>query len=70
MQPRLSPWPPLPPAALVRPRRRALPFPLDEQGCSLYALGRHALRAGVEALGLGAGDAVLVPAYHLSLIHI
>ena len=61
---RLSPWPPLPPQALGRRRRRSLPFPLDDERCSLYALGRHALHAGVVGLELRPGDEVLVPAYH------
>jgi dTDP-4-amino-4,6-dideoxygalactose transaminase len=47
------------------PRRsRPAPFPLGEPGCRLYGWGRQALVAGLRALGLGAGDAVLVPAYH------
>lgn len=56
-------WPPLPPAALLRPVREQLPFPLAEPGCLLYAKGRQALYAGVRALGLGPGDEVLLPAY-------
>lgn len=64
MNPALSVWPPLPPAAFLRPARAQLPFPLDEKGCRLYACGRHALHAGVLALGLREGDEVLVPAYN------
>ena len=46
-----------------RPARR-LAFPLSEPGCSLHALGRHALWVGAGVLGLEPGDEVLVPAYH------
>lgn len=59
----LGVWPSLPPAALVRPARLPLPFPLGEPGCALFAKGRHALYRGAAALGLGPGDEVLVPAY-------
>jgi dTDP-4-amino-4,6-dideoxygalactose transaminase len=41
-----------------------LPFPLEEQGCRVFARARHGLWQGVQALGLEPGDAVLVPAYH------
>jgi len=59
----LGVWPPLP---LNAYRRTAgvLPYPLGEENCRLYALGRHALWHGVRALGLGPGDEVLAPAYH------
>jgi len=60
---RLSVWPPLPPGLYLR-RRGKLPFPLQEPGCRLFALGRHALWQGVRALGLGPSDEILVPAYH------
>ena len=60
---RLSVWPPLPPSVHLR-RRRELPFPLREEGCRLFALGRHALWHGVRALGLEPRDEILVPAYH------
>ncbi len=42
----------------------ALPFPLAEPNCRLFARARHGLYAGVRALGLGPGDEVLAPAYH------
>ena len=60
---RLTAWPPLPPGVYVR-RPGRLPFPLQEDGCRLFSLGRHALWHGVRALGLEHGDEVLVPAYH------
>ena len=60
---RLTAWPPLPPDVYLR-RPGRLPFPLEEDGCRLYSLGRHALWQGVRALGLEPGDEVLVPAYH------
>jgi DegT/DnrJ/EryC1/StrS aminotransferase family len=55
---------PLDPLVWTRRRRARLPFPLDEPECRLFAMGRHALWHGVRALGLEAGDEVLVPAYH------
>src|SRR5215216_1209594 len=60
---RLNAWPPLPPSVYIR-RPGRLPFPLQEQSCRLFALGRHALWHGVRALGLEPGDGILVPAYH------
>jgi dTDP-4-amino-4,6-dideoxygalactose transaminase len=60
---RLNAWPPLPPSVYVR-RPGPLPFPLQEPGCRLFALGRHALWHGVRALGLEPRDEILVPAYH------
>jgi dTDP-4-amino-4,6-dideoxygalactose transaminase len=45
------------------PPGRVLPFPLNEPSCRLYELARHGLWHGVRALGLGAGDEVLTPAY-------
>ncbi|MDQ3867315.1 MAG: DegT/DnrJ/EryC1/StrS family aminotransferase, partial [Actinomycetota bacterium] len=62
--PRLSVWPPLPPAAWLRSRREQLPFPLANDGTALYSRARHAIARGVRALGLVPGDEVLVPAYH------
>jgi dTDP-4-amino-4,6-dideoxygalactose transaminase len=41
-----------------------LAFPLDNPTVTLFARARHALLAGVMALGLAVGDEVLVPAYH------
>ncbi len=51
------------PAALS-PRRRPPPFPLREPGSILSSRGRHSLYLGLKALGIGAGDELLVPAYH------
>lgn len=62
--PRLTVWPTLPPDVWSRARRARLPFPLQHRNWRLFARGRHALWHGVRALGLGPGDAVLVPAYH------
>jgi dTDP-4-amino-4,6-dideoxygalactose transaminase len=56
--------PPLDPAVWVRRPRPALPYPLDEPGCRLFARARQALWLGVGALGIGPGDEVLAPAYH------
>jgi dTDP-4-amino-4,6-dideoxygalactose transaminase len=61
---RLGVWPPLPPSAYARRRRRELPFPLDLPDCRLYSRARHGLWAALQALGLEPGDEVLVPAYH------
>ena len=61
---RISVWPPLPPGVWLRRPSRRLPFPLEEPGCRLLAWGRHGLWHGARALGIGAGDQVLVPAYH------
>jgi len=61
--PALSIWPPLPPFVYAR-RPSTFPFPLGEPGCLLFARARHALWHGARALGLGAGDEVLAPAYH------
>jgi hypothetical protein len=61
---RLSILPPLPPDVYLRPAHRPLPFPLDRPGARIWQRGRHALWQGLRALGLRAGDEVLVPAYH------
>jgi dTDP-4-amino-4,6-dideoxygalactose transaminase len=60
---RLSPWPPLPPTVHLH-RPGELPFPLQDEACRLFALGRHALWQGARALDLEPGDEILVPAYH------
>ena len=62
--PLLSVWAPLSPAVYLRRSPGSPPFPLGEDGHRLYGWGRQALFAGVQALGLGGGDEVLVPAYH------
>ncbi len=60
----LSVAPPLPPAVYFRRPRSQLPFPLREDIHYVYARARHGLYRGVQALGLGGGDEVLMPAYH------
>ena len=62
-QSQLGVWPPLPLDVYRRPAN-PLPFPLGERSSRLYRFGRQALWHGVRALGLGSGDAILVPAYH------
>jgi dTDP-4-amino-4,6-dideoxygalactose transaminase len=62
-QPQLGVWPPLP-LNVYRRAAGTLPYPLGEDNCTLYGLGRHALWHGVRRLGLGPGDEILVPAYH------
>jgi dTDP-4-amino-4,6-dideoxygalactose transaminase len=62
-RPQLGVWPPLPLGVYQR-TAGALPYPLREDNCRLYGLGRHALWHGVRRLGLAAGDEILVPAYH------
>jgi dTDP-4-amino-4,6-dideoxygalactose transaminase len=56
--------PTLAPAALSTRRLRQLPYPLQDQSLTLSARGRHGLHLGLKALGVGAGDEVLAPAYH------
>jgi dTDP-4-amino-4,6-dideoxygalactose transaminase len=60
----LSLWPPVGPAALLRRPALDPPFPLAEPRLRLYGKARQGLFDGARALGLGAGDAVLAPAYH------
>jgi dTDP-4-amino-4,6-dideoxygalactose transaminase len=55
---------PLAPHAWLGRRRGSLPFPLGEDGAGLFARGRHGLRAGLDALGIGPGAEILAPAYH------
>lgn len=47
-----------------RQRIDALPYPLGHGRIRKYYLGRNAVYHGAKALGLGAGDEVLFPAYH------
>jgi peroxiredoxin/dTDP-4-amino-4,6-dideoxygalactose transaminase len=60
----LSVWAPPRLRSLVRRPAASLPFPLEEPGCRLYEWGRDGLWHGLAAVGLEAGDEVLVPAYH------
>lgn len=55
---------PLDPRVWLGRRRGSLPFPLGEDGCMLFARGRHALLHGARAIGIEPGDEVLTPAYH------
>ncbi len=61
---RVSCFTPLRPMPVPMRPARVLPYPLDDPRCRLHALGRTALRNGLESIGLAAGDEVLVPAYH------
>jgi perosamine synthetase len=61
---RLGVWPPLPPGAYARRRRRQFPFPLDREDCRLFSRARHGLWAALQALGVEKGDEALVPAFH------
>jgi dTDP-4-amino-4,6-dideoxygalactose transaminase len=61
---RIAVWPTLPLGAHLQRPSRWLPFPLDQAGCRIFSLARHGLWNGCRALGLGADDVVLVPAYH------
>jgi dTDP-4-amino-4,6-dideoxygalactose transaminase len=62
--PVLVAMPPLSPGVWARRPRAGLPFPLEEPGCRLFARARQGLAHGIRALGIGAGDEVLAPAYH------
>jgi hypothetical protein len=55
---------PLAPTAWLSRRRGSLPFPLGEDGCTLFARARHGLPGGLRAIGIGPGDEILAPAYH------
>lgn len=56
-------WPSLDPRSYLW-RKKPLPFPLAQQTCEMFALGRHALWNAVRALGLAPGHKVLVPSLH------
>jgi len=60
----LSIWAPLSPTDYLQRTNTALPFPLGDHNGQLFVRARHALHAGVTALGLEPGDQVLMPAYH------
>lgn len=61
---RISVRPSLPFSVYAARAPAVLPWPLQEDGCRLYARARHGLWHGLRALGLGPGDELLVPAYH------
>lgn len=63
-QPRLEVLPPLRPSIYARRPTAALPFPLDDPRCRLYARARHGLWHALRLSPLRAGDVVLAPAYH------
>jgi dTDP-4-amino-4,6-dideoxygalactose transaminase len=56
-------YPPLEPGSLLRPARRDV-FPWSEPGLRLTHLGRGAAWLALEALGLGEGSRLAMPAYH------
>lgn len=56
--------PPLGPRAIRLGSRGTTPYPLGESNLRLFDWGRASLHAGLEAVGIGAGDEVLAPAYH------
>jgi perosamine synthetase len=60
----VPPIPVLSLAALSPRGRAALPSLLDSPGVRLVTSGRIAIGLALRALGVGAGDRVLVPAYH------
>jgi len=60
---RLTVIPPLP-LAVYLASAGPLPFPLDGPDARTWQRGRHALWQGIRAIGLRAGDEVLLPAYH------
>lgn len=60
----VPPAPGLPVEALLRGSAESrLPEPLGQDGVTFYSKARHALYAAVEALGLKAGETILLPAY-------
>jgi dTDP-4-amino-4,6-dideoxygalactose transaminase len=57
-------WPPLPLGVYFKKKADQLPFPLNQEGCRIYSLARHAIWNACQSLQLGTGDVVLAPAYH------
>src|SRR5690242_16211062 len=55
---------------LFRPPVSALPSPLDGPGVSLFGYARAALYAGLQMLGVRAGDNVLLPAFICNVVMI
>lgn len=60
----LAIWPTLPLNVHFRRASNWYPFPLDQAGCRIYSLARHAIWNTCRSFGLGPDDTVLVPAYH------
>jgi selenocysteine lyase/cysteine desulfurase len=60
----LTTWAPLRPDVLLRASSAVLPFPFGDPRCRLSLGAREGLLSGLEALGYGRGDEVLVSAYH------
>lgn len=60
----LSIWPSPEVRALARRRAPHLPFPLEEEHHAVFSLGRHCLFHAVRALGLEAGDELLLPGFN------
>jgi dTDP-4-amino-4,6-dideoxygalactose transaminase len=61
---RLSIWPTLPLNVHFRNDSNWLPYPLNDDGCRVFAKARHAIWNACRTLGLTGKDVVLVPAYH------
>lgn len=57
-------WPTLPINVYFRKKSNWKPFPLNHANCRIYSLARQAILNACNALGLGAGSVILVPAYH------
>ncbi len=62
--PRFAIWPTLPPDVHSRSETEWRPFPLNQENCRIFSRARQAICSACKALGLGAGDTILVPAYH------
>jgi hypothetical protein len=60
----LAIWPTLPLNVHFRQPSKWNPFPLDQAGCRIYSLARHAIWNTCRSSGFGPDDVVLVPAYH------
>jgi perosamine synthetase len=63
MDPWLTIWAPLRPDIYLH-RQGAEPYPLGEANCTLYKRGREALWHGLEALEIGEGHEIILPAYN------
>src|SRR5947209_6393447 len=60
----VSAWPGLSPRDLLRSAAEGLPFPFGAARTTYFFRARNAIYHLFRALGFGAGDRVLVPAYH------